>query len=130
MLRVKVKVVESALQGKGIVAEEFIPKGTVTWQYDPDKDIAYDISEVESLDEATRTDLMRYLYLDFNLNKYILCNDDQKFINHSTHPNISSEPECDVAARDIQPGEELVCNYEDYEQGWFERRGVQKEDFS
>ncbi len=130
MLRVKVKVVESPLQGKGIVAVEFIPKGTVTWQYDPGIDIAYDSAEIEALGEEERVDLMRYLYFDFKLNKFILCSDDQKYINHSGQPNIMSKPEQDVAARDIEPGEELVCNYEDYESGWFDRRDVKKEDFS
>ena len=121
MLRVKVKVVESPVQGKGIVAVEFIPKGTVTWQYDPGIDIAYEPTEIEALDEEKRTDLMRYLYFDYKLNKYILCSDDQKYINHSRQPNITSTPEQDVAARDIAAGEELVCNYEDYESGWFDR---------
>ena len=64
------------------------------------------------------------------MDKYILCSDDQKYINHSRQPNITSTPEQDVAARDIAAGEELVCNYEDYESGWFDRRDVKKEDFS
>jgi SET domain-containing protein len=129
MLRVKVKPHQSALQGTGLFADEFIPKGTVTWQYDPEFDLSYDQAYLDALTEDARTDLMRYLYYDYNLKKYVLCSDDQKYINHSNTPNIQSEPDKDVASRDIAEGEELVCNYEDYEVGWFLRRGVNPEDF-
>ena len=50
-------------------------------------------------------------------NKYILCADDARFFNHSDNPtcidsdSIPDEEGIDVAARDLESGEELTCNY-------------------
>ncbi len=130
MLRIKAKAKTSPLHGMGLFAQEFIPKGTITWQYDPGYDTSFDEDTYNRLDPESKELFLRHSYYDFNLKKYILCGDDLRYINHSWTPNITSEPDKDIAARDIQPGEELLCNYEDYEKGWFERRGFKPEDFN
>ena len=55
-------------------------------------------------------------YIDPRLNRYILCCDNARFINHSNTPNIQSDFSTDrygvdVAARDIETGEELTIDY-------------------
>ena len=130
MLRVKTKIKDTGTKGIGLFADQFIPKGTVTWQYDPKFDVGYSQTDVEELSEIAREHFMVYAYYDHERQLYILCSDYQRFINHSEDPNISSTPDCDVAARDIQPGEELTCDYSGYEHDWFERRGVERESFA
>ncbi len=129
MLRVKTKLGQSKIEGVGLFADEFIAAGTVTWQYDPEFDPSFDKEAVERIPEHVRDQFMKYSYFDHKLNKYILCSDDQRFINHSNTPNILSTPAMDTAKYDIQKGEELFCDYTHYEHDWFERRGLKREDF-
>ena len=129
MLRVKTRLAESSVDGIGLFADELILAGTMTWQYDPEFDIAFSEDVINRIPPNVLEQFLKYPYFDHSLKKYILCSDDQRFINHSNKPNIKSTPEKDVAMRDIRPGEEIMCNYTDYEYDWFERRGLKKEDF-
>lgn len=129
MLRVKTKLSLSRVDGIGLFADQFIPKGTVTWQYDPAFDMRWTEEMVKDLPQWTKDQFSKYSYFDYKQNCYVLCADDQRYINHSIDPNILSTPDQDVAGRDIQPGEELFCNYEHYEKGWFQRRGISEGEF-
>ena len=129
MLRVKTRLGLSRVDGVGLFADQFIAKGTVTWKYDPNFDVKWTEKQAKRLPQWTKDQFSKYSYFDFDQNCYILCIDDQRFINHSIDPNILSTPSADVAGRDIQPGEELFCNYEHYEKGWFERRGIKPTEF-
>lgn len=125
MIRVKTSIDSSPLHGIGLFASEFIPKGTVTWEYDPRFDIAYSKEDVLEMSDSAQEQFWKYAYFDKELAKYVLCFDDQRFINHaSENYNIKSTPRQDVACRDIQPGEELLCNYNDYDDTYFSRLGM------
>jgi len=62
-----------------------------------------------------------YSYRHIGSGKRMVCGDNDRFMNHSTEPNIINDPsgfddECRmIAARDIAPGEELTCNYETFD---------------
>lgn len=74
--------------------------------------------------------MLKYAYLDKELGRYVLCFDDMRFINHSSHnPNIASTPRHDVAARDIHEGEELFCDYRCFEDGYFIRLGINQSEW-
>jgi uncharacterized protein len=125
MLLVQTQIGVSSIHGIGLFAAQFIPKGTVTWQYHPDFDTAYTERDILNLPEAAKQRFFHYAYYDQDLEVYILCSDDQRFINHSTEQvNILSTPKQDVAARDILPGEELLCNYNCYDDTYFSRVGL------
>ncbi len=126
MLQVKTKLGKSKKHGIGLFADQFIKKGTVTWRYTPEFDISYDKRQIEKMPPIAKKRFLDFSYFDFKINKYILCFDDQRFINHSKNPNISSKPEVDVANKDIKKGQELTCNYEDYEKDWFKNRKINK----
>ena len=112
MLLVKPKLGLSRVHGIGIFAAEFIPQGTVTWEYDPAFDTAYDEADIARMSPPARTQFQKYAYFDKELGRYVLCFDDLRFINHSADaPNISATLRRDVAARDIHEGEELLCDY-------------------
>lgn len=122
MLRIRTKLQLSHVDGIGLFADQFIPAGAVTWIYDPVFDQAYDEEKIGSLPDFLRDQFVTYAFWDHAQKKYILCADNQRFINHSNRPNIHSTPYEDRAIRDIHVGEELTCDYAGYEYDWFERR--------
>ncbi|HVT74806.1 MAG TPA: SET domain-containing protein [Candidatus Paceibacterota bacterium] len=120
---VKTKIGPSSIKGAGLglFADQFIPKGAVTWRFMPGLDIIVPEDTLLQLSESARAQFLNYCYVDKYTKHFILCFDDERFINHSTAPNVvqtkaTSETEgFEVAARDIQPGEELFCNYEEFD---------------
>lgn len=130
MLRVKTKIGPSAVHGIGLFADEFISKGTVTWQYDPEQDMSIAKETIESLSPLAKQYFNYYCYFDKERDTYILPIDHLKFINHSNKEetiNIESTPDQDVAKRDIQPGEELLCNYNKFDDAYFDRMHLMPE---
>ncbi|MGO9546249.1 MAG: SET domain-containing protein [Rhodomicrobium sp.] len=121
MLVVNTILAPSKIEGLGLFAGQYIPKGTVVWKFVPGVDALLDASEIESLPEVTRDICRRYAYLDHTHKKYVLCGDDARFENHSENPNTAGVyPEgepfgIDVATRDIQEGEEITCDYRTFD---------------
>ncbi len=127
MLLVKTRIDVSSIHGIGLFANEFIPKGTVTWQYHEGLDLDLDKDTVDSLPETQKNVFLHYSYFDKERNKFIIPIDDLRFINHTkdnSKVNISSTPDQDVAARDINIGEELLCNYSLFDADYFDRIGI------
>ncbi len=131
MLLIKTKIGPSSVHGIGLFAAEFVPKGTKTWQYEPLFDTAFTEAEIAMLPPCARHTFYQYAYFDADLNKFVLCFDDLRFINHTSEDaNILSTTRFDVAARDIMEGEELFCNYNHFEEGYFKRRGIDESTFT
>lgn len=131
MLKVKAKIGKSNVHGWGLFADEVIKKGTVTWEYNPDLDISLSKQQIDSLSQINRDYIYKYAYFDKDLDKFVLCADDQRYINHSEKKekiNINSTPRADVASRDIAIGEELLCDYFMFDSDYFGRHGMSRED--
>lgn len=123
MLMVKTYIGPSTIPGAGLglFAAEFIPKGTTTWRFCPNFDLILEEDDLLRLSEPARKQFLNYCYFDKNTKHFILCGDDERFINHSTEPNITQskgdETEgIEIAGRDIEAGEELFCNYFDFDE--------------
>jgi SET domain-containing protein len=119
MLLVKTYLDRSLIHGIGLFAGERIPKGTVIWRRSPLIDLLLAPEQLESLHPAARDQIEKYTYLDHRLHKLVLCGDDARFFNHSDAPNCHDYPDEDggttVAARDIEPGEELTSDYASFD---------------
>lgn len=121
MLMVKTKLGPSKIHGTGLFADQFIPKGTMTWRFAPGFDLKIEHDNLLRLSETARKIFWNYAYVDKSNNHYILCFDDERFINHSGNPNIIQKrvgreiEGREIAARDIQHGEELTVNYYDFD---------------
>lgn len=115
MLLVRTYLDRSAIHGIGLFAAERIPKGTVLWRLEPSIDLLLEPGAIAALHPAAREQIEKYSYVDLVLRKHVLCGDDARFFNHSDAPNCHDFPDenggTTVAARDIEPGEELTCDY-------------------
>lgn len=119
MLLVKTKIGQSKIEGLGLFADQFIPKGTMTWRFNPLFDIYFDPNEVEKMTELQKDLIIHFAYLSKKSGKYIYSIDNTRFTNHSTNPNIvednklseGEEEICTIAIRDIQLGEEMTIDY-------------------
>ena len=120
MLLVKTKIGKSKIHGIGLFADQFIPKGTLVQKFMSGFDLIISREEVSKLSEPSKEQFLKYAYKNKKGN-YILCFDDTRFLNHSDNPNlISDDPneEIDIAARNIEKGEELTVNYRDFDEDY------------
>jgi SET domain-containing protein len=115
MLLVKTYLDRSTIHGVGLFAAQRIPKGTVLWRLNPLIDTQLSETQIASLTDAAREQIEKYTYRDRVLGTYVLCGDDARFFNHTENPNCLDLPDeqggTTVAARDIEAGEELTCDY-------------------
>jgi uncharacterized protein len=121
MMLVKTKVRESKIHGLGLFADQFIPKGTEIWKFTPGFDLKFAREEILGFPPAVQIYIYKYSWRSKKSKLYCFSSDDGKFFNHSDAPNVLSEYRDDeeevitVALKDIQAGEELVDNYNSFE---------------
>jgi SET domain-containing protein len=128
MLLIKTRLGPSQIHGIGLFADEFIAAGAVTWSFLPGFDLRFPESILEQLSEPVREQFSRYSYRDPKSGLYEFCSDDARFFNHSDTPNTgsiqeASGEEIDLALRDIEPGEELTCDYRTFDDEWEKKLG-------
>lgn len=96
--------------GYGVVATDFIPKGTITWTFDK-LDRVFTPHDLSHLDPLYLEILEKYTFRD-NKGNHILCWDNARYVNHSFQPScITTAYDFELAVRDIYPGEELTDDY-------------------
>ena len=116
MLLISASVRPSPIHGLGCFTNEKIKKGQKVWVYDKRIDLSIPVSELSSLPEPIQAFLNMYGYVKIDQGEkvLILCGDHSKHMNHSSEPNVleAGDPDqANVAARDIEAGEELTCDY-------------------
>jgi SET domain-containing protein len=119
VLLVKTRIRPSKIEGTGLFADEFIKKGTIVWQWEEDFDLRIHEKELEKLSAPAKEQFLKYCYFSKRSNRFVLCFDDARFINHSDTPNLKNvfAPEAgedfDIALHDIHPGEEITGDYKE-----------------
>ncbi len=123
MFLVQTELRNSSVHGFGVFAREFIPAGTRVWEYLDGFDRRMSPEFVASLPEVARQTVLHYCA--FWKGAYVTSADNSRFLNHSFTPNLRSfeEPDCDVALRDIQIGDELTEDYREFD-ARFSERGI------
>ncbi|MAK64150.1 MAG: SET domain-containing protein-lysine N-methyltransferase [Maricaulis sp.] len=116
MLLVETYLSPSPLEGLGVFASQFIPKGQKLWALDPAVDILLSPLQVAERPDVYQGFIRRYAYFDRTLGAYLLDGDHARFLNHSDTPNLDfSAPDgSGVAVRDIRQGEEILCDYRQF----------------
>jgi uncharacterized protein len=121
MLFVKTKILPSKIQGLGLFADEFIPKGTVIWKFTPEFDLKFTKTQIKKFPKQVQEYLDAYAWLSKKSGKYCFASDNGKYFNHSKTPNALSsyykneEEVITKALRDICKGEEITDDYSAFE---------------
>lgn len=125
------EVKPSPIQGLGLFAKEFIPKGTIWWAASEPGDVLLvhreqysklDGSVESSLISSFKHAILIYSYYVRRYDALVLCLDNARFVNHSFTPNSGAgigpnfHPLSSIALRDIEPGEEILEDYTAYDQ--------------
>lgn len=96
--------------GYGVVATQLIPKGTITWVQDK-LDREFSPAELYTMDSVYQEILATYTFRN-NKGNYVLCWDNERFINHSFKSNcLTTAYDFEVAVRNIQVGEQVTNDY-------------------
>ena len=110
-LRIKTVLGPSFIHGTGLFAAEPIERGALVWQFDQDVGRLITREMMIAVRGLTAAFICKYGY-QLTDGSWVLPVDDARFMNHSVTPNLADVNQwMDVAAHDIQVGEELTCNY-------------------
>jgi SET domain-containing protein len=117
MLLVQTYVAPSPIEGVGVFAAEAIPAGALIWRLDPgfDRLIRYD--DIGRLPPTFRAFAERYGYpYPHDPTSLVLELDNGRFMNHAKTPNTCfTDPDAGYALSRIEPGEELTCDYSEFD---------------
>ena len=117
MLLVNASAGPSLIHGQGLIARELIPAETVIWLLKPGFDVEMTSEQFDELPAFVRQQVGRYVYTDMKTGTIVLCSDDAKYMNHADRPNTRSVGQQTVASADILAGEELTCDYREFDAG-------------
>jgi hypothetical protein len=122
MLLVKCRLELSPIDGLGVFALERIRAGKMIWRYDPKVDRVYSFSDYHTATLSQQLSLRHFAYINGE-KEWVLCGDIAVFTNHADEPNTVDRYETsvygeDYAARDIEPGEEITCDYSKWDADW------------
>ena len=117
---VKTRVAASPIHGLGLFALEAIPAGTSLWRFQPGFDHDFSPEQFAALPPLARDHTRWFCFVSKATGHVVLSGDHACFINHSMNPNSGARPEAvapvtTVGLRRIGVGEEITCNYFDYD---------------
>jgi uncharacterized protein len=120
MMLVKTRVQPSPIHGLGLFAVEFVPQGAPVWRFEAGFDHEFPPAKQAAFPRLTREHLEWFGYRRRTDGSVILSGDHACFMNHSPTPNTGAPPEAappitTVALRDIAAGEEITCNYFEFD---------------
>jgi hypothetical protein len=112
-------------KGKGLIADEFIPKGKIVWELRDDNVIKFATRhEIETHPSYSDPEWKRVMLKNsFALGGIIVMPlDDLQYLNHSQTFNLRIQKVDTIALQDIHPGEEFNIDYLELEVlEWFEK---------
>jgi SET domain-containing protein len=116
LLVIRTKIRASDIHGVGCFSVDAVKAGTVVWRLHPAVDLAFSAAQIRAMPEAFQIFLSQYASKDFGQDRYVLCSDNARFINHAVLPNLTHNKPVSAdsifANRDIAAGEELTLNYQ------------------
>ena len=117
MLLIPNYVGPSLIEGVGVFAAAPIARGTVIWKIDQRFDLVFAEADLAALESEQRGFVDRYGYSHTTRPGFLILElDNGRFMNHAEHPNTAfTDPVIGWAIRDIADGEEITCNYAEFE---------------
>jgi SET domain-containing protein len=104
----------------GLFALRSVARGTPVWRFEPGFDHDFSPAQFAALPPLAQNHTRWFCFVSRLDGHVILSGDHACFINHSPSPNTGALPDAKspvvtVALRDVAAGEELTCNYYDYD---------------
>ena len=120
MMLIETRVQPGAIHGLGLFAVKFVARGTPVWKFEPGFDHDFSPEQFAALPALARQHTRHFCFVRPADGHVILSGDHACFINHSASPNTgaagaAAPPVVTAALRDIAAGEEITCNYFDYD---------------
>lgn len=112
MFLIKTCLDKSPIHGIGVFAVTGIPGGAPVWRFEPLFDKTIREADLARFPEHVQEHVRIHAEHFPELGVYRLSSDEDKYMNHSSDPNLRvTEDDFLVATRDIAPGEELTIDY-------------------
>lgn len=120
MLLVTTKLAVSDIEGAGfgLFATEHIPAQQVVWKFESAFDQIITVERLRELPPTAQESVEHFGYISKRLGGLVICGDIGGFMNHSDEPNVvevGDDLDTAIAARDIYCGDELLCNYYEFD---------------
>ena len=117
MMLVSTYVAPSDVEGVGVFAADAIKKGTLIWKYDPSFDRLVPAAWLTEASPIMQEFLIKYAYPAHDApGQLVIEIDNGRFMNHSERPNTDFRKIVEgYALRNIAAGEELICNYAEFD---------------
>ena len=127
MLMVPTYVGPSRIEGVGVFAARPIRTGETVWILDERFDLLIPQGDLGGLSTLHRDFLERYGYPHMTCPGILVLEfDNGRFMNHSENPNTDfRRPDMAWATRAIDEGEEITCNYADFDPSFVLQDGRQ-----
>jgi SET domain-containing protein len=114
MFVVETYLKESEGKGLGIFSKNFIKKGDIIWKFVEGFDTKVHISNANKLNDIQKKFIDKYFWREGEY-YYSSC-DHSIFLNHSYTPNSILDNDGNMIANyDINPGDEILENYSDFD---------------
>ncbi len=111
MLTVDHKISPSTIHGLGVFSNEKITAGQLVWTFSPIVDREVPIEDLLMMPDHVLRAFARHAWYVKERRTFIIGADGDYFMNHSDDPNLVDGGTFMHAARDIEAGEELTCDY-------------------
>jgi SET domain-containing protein len=120
MMLIETCVRPSGIHGLGLFTVRPVSRGTPIWRFEPGFDHDFSPAQFAALPLLAQKHTRWFCFVSRLDGHVILSGDHACFINHSPAPNTGALPDAPppvvtVALRDLAPGEEITCNYFDYD---------------
>lgn len=104
-------IAQSSIHGLGVFAKVNCRKGDKIWEFNASVDLVIPLSSLENLPNHVRAMIRKRAEFYPDENIFILGADGDAFMNHSDSPNLLNDGRNGFAARDIEVGDEITCDY-------------------
>ena len=127
MLIVPTFIGPSAIEGVGVFAAAPIARMQPIWVLDDMLDHQFTAAQVAALPSVMQEFVDRYGYPHMTRPGITVVEvDNGRFMNHSNAPNTNfTDPDTGWAIRDIAAGEEITCDYAEFDPGFVMQPGRQ-----
>jgi SET domain-containing protein len=124
MLLIETYLAESPGMGLGLFTKNFIKKDTVIWEFVEGFDIEVHVDKYKNLNDVQKAFVDKYFWKE---GKYYYASCDySNFQNHSYNPNSVVIGEKMLAARDIQADEEILVDYQTFDDNFDSYKDILK----